>query len=165
MAIVSNTSPLLNLAIIDQLHLLHQQFPNILVPEAVTKELQLETNWLGTIALQAAFSDGWIQSSPVNNRHLAQSLLLDLDKGEAEAISLALERSSPIILLDEREGRTAAKLLGLQPIGVLGILLRAKSLNAIIAIEPLIQKLKEDAGFFISTDLERAILQSAGELP
>lgn len=38
--VISDTSPLLNLALIDKLELLEKQFENIKVPEQVWKELQ-----------------------------------------------------------------------------------------------------------------------------
>ena len=86
-----------------------------------------------------------------------------MDKGEAEAIALALENNTKRILLDETDGRQAAKLLNLQPTGVLGILLRAKKAGQISDIEPLINKLRNDAGFFIVAHLYDQVLLEAGE--
>jgi len=40
MRVVSNTSPILNLAIIDQLALLHDQFGEVWIPAAVLSELR-----------------------------------------------------------------------------------------------------------------------------
>ena len=57
----------------------------------------------------------------------------------------------------------AAKLLNLQPTGVLGILLRAKKSGQISDIEPLINKLRIDAGFFIAAHLYDQVLLDAGE--
>ena len=42
MAAISNTSPILNLAMIDQLSLLHQQFGNVRIPTAVLEELRAD---------------------------------------------------------------------------------------------------------------------------
>ncbi len=44
MGVVSNTSPILNLAIINQLQLLRQQFSEVLIPPAVLAELKLRPN-------------------------------------------------------------------------------------------------------------------------
>ena len=96
MPIISNTSPLLNLAIIGHLNLLRQQFTTILTPTAVHAELQLDTIRSGTDALRAAFADDWLQLSTVTNLHLVQSLRLDLDAGESEAIALAFDRTECI---------------------------------------------------------------------
>jgi len=41
MPVVSNTSPIWNLATIERLHLLHEQFPDIRIPEDVWNELQV----------------------------------------------------------------------------------------------------------------------------
>ncbi|MCB8945878.1 MAG: DUF3368 domain-containing protein [Ardenticatenaceae bacterium] len=163
MPIVSNTSPLLNLAIIEHLHLLQQQFPTILTPHAVYDELQLNSARPGTEQLKAAFADGWLQRTAVTNVHLVHSLRLELDGGESEAIALALECNASYILLDESDGRSAAKLLGLQPIGVLGILLRAKTLGQIVAVKPLLLRLRTEAGFFIAPQLETSVLLSVNE--
>lgn len=163
MPIVSNTSPLLNLAIIEHLHLLQQQFTTILAPNAVYDELQLHTSRPGTELLKAAFADGWLQRAAVSNVHLVHSLRLDLDVGESEAIALALEHNASHVLLDESDGRSTAKSLGLQPIGVLGILLRAKIMGHIVTVKPLLLRLRTEAGFFVAPHLETSVLLSANE--
>jgi hypothetical protein len=45
--VVSDTSPILNLAIINQLDLLQQQFAEVLIPPAVLAELMPETKFPG----------------------------------------------------------------------------------------------------------------------
>ena len=42
MPVVSNTSPILNLAIIGQLDLLRQQFGEVLIPPMVLQELKVD---------------------------------------------------------------------------------------------------------------------------
>ncbi|OBQ45499.1 MAG: nucleic acid-binding protein, partial [Aphanizomenon flos-aquae WA102] len=54
MPVISNTSPLLNLAIIDQLDLLRQQFGEILIPKAVLEELRVEEILPGSDHLREA---------------------------------------------------------------------------------------------------------------
>jgi predicted nucleic acid-binding protein len=53
-------------------------------------------------------------------------LSLELDKGESEAIILAMDLGMQIIVMDERIGRERARGMGLKTIGVPGILLHAK---------------------------------------
>lgn len=105
--------------------LLHQQFGNILVPNAVLDELKVSEERPGSQAIREAISSGWIQSRDLSNEPLAQLLKQTLDRGEAEAIALAIELKADWTLLDEREGRKVAKSLGLKVTGILGILLRA----------------------------------------
>jgi len=57
---VSNTSPILNLAIVDQLVLLRQQFGEILIPNAVLDELKVSEERPGSPVIREAISSGWI---------------------------------------------------------------------------------------------------------
>jgi hypothetical protein len=60
------------------------------------------------------------------NRLVVEELLSTLGPGEAEALALAVEVHAEAILIDEAAGRAIARERGLLPIGVLGILLRAR---------------------------------------
>jgi predicted nucleic acid-binding protein len=86
-----------------------------------------------------------------------------LDRGEAEAIALAVELPADWILLDETDGRSAASRAGLRVTGILGVLLRAKQRGEISLLKPELTALRTQARFFISTRLENEVLQMAGE--
>ena len=60
MPIVSNTSPILNLAIIDQLDLLREQFGEISIPPAVLEELRITENLPGSQHVREAIEAGWL---------------------------------------------------------------------------------------------------------
>ena len=59
--------------------------------------------------------------------------------------------------------RYAAKRFGLQVVGVLGILLEAKSKSHIQQIKPHLDALRQQAGFYIHEELYRHIIKLAGE--
>jgi len=158
MPVVSNTSPILNLAIVDQLELLRRQFDKILIPNAVLDELKIDEERPGSQAIRRAISSGWIQAQRVSNKSLAQLLKQTLDQGEAEAITLAIELNADWTLLDEREGRKVAKSLGLNVTGILGILLRAKQAGELESLQPIIDDLINDAGFRIAPELLAQVL-------
>jgi uncharacterized protein len=164
MPVVSNTSPLLNLAIIGRLDLLHDQFREVLIPPAVQRELRADEDRPGSLALNAALEQGWLKVTPLENSVVAQILWRTLDEGEAEAIALALEVGADRILLDEKDARRAAKPLGLETLGVLGVLLRAKMDGKLPSLTEEFGRLREEAGFRIGPDLERALLMEAGEV-
>lgn len=91
MPAVSNTSPLLNLAIIDRLPLLPRQLGRIWIPQAVVEELRLEEALPGSRSVREALKAGWLKIRHVDNQALVMALRRDLDGGEAEAIALALD--------------------------------------------------------------------------
>lgn len=163
MPIVSNTSPLLNLAIINQLVLLQQQFIQVLIPPAVLTELKPESDLPGAQAIREALQARWLCTAELQDIHLARALGLELDQGEAEAITLALELGARQVLMDEHDGRNKAKSLGLQPIGVLGVLLRAKHDGNLDSVKAAMQALRYKAGFFIAQALFLEVLAQAGE--
>lgn len=88
---------------------------------------------------------------------------MELDRGEAEAIALAIERKADTILMDEREGREAARRLGLNPVGALGVLLKAKANGHVESLRIEMERLRSEAGFFIAEELRTALLDAAGE--
>lgn len=163
MPVASNTSPIFNLAMIGQLHLLREQFEEVLAPEAVDSELEPVSHLPELAAYHDALRDQWLRVVPIENHQLVRTLRLSLDHGEAEAITLALERGLRRVLIDERDARNVAKQLGLETPGVLGILLRAKRDQRLDAVRPAMLALKEKAGFYIGEALFRRVLQEAGE--
>ena len=115
MLVASNTSPISNLAVIGRLSLLRSQFQEIWIPGAVQSELHQLSDPAALKEIQQALQDGWIKPRVLREDHVARLLAADLDPGEAEAIALALELSADLILLDERDGRSAAWRQGLEP--------------------------------------------------
>lgn len=160
MIVVCDTSPITNLDAIGQLDLLRQLYGTVVIPEAVFFELTVDPANPGASAVQTLH---WIETKPVLNQTLVTALRTSLDEGESEAIALAIEMKATLLLMDERLGRTTAAQLGLQVIGLLGVLLEAKHRGFISAIKPLLDDLTNHAGFWISPQLYSYVLQSAGE--
>lgn len=161
MIVVCNTSPLTNLAAIGQFDLLRQLYAELHVAEAVGDELNAGgKHWPGCDDVAAA---RWIKRHSVQNQDLVTALRRDLDRGEAESIALALELGAKLVLLDEEEGRHAAQRLGLDVVGVVGILLEAKAKGAIAQVRPQLDALRQTAGFYLSESLYQFALTLAGE--
>ena len=158
MPVVSNTSPILNLAIVGQLELMRQQFGQVQIPLGVLSELKVQENRPGSKEIQAALESGWIQVREITSLFNVQLLQQVLDRGEAEAIALAVELQADWMLLDERDGRKVAKSLGLKVTGVLGILLRAKQGGKLSSLPEVIDALVAKAGFRIAPELVAKIL-------
>lgn len=162
MIIVSDTSPINNLAAINHLHLLHQLYGTVLIPEAVYRELT-DPNFpvAGTTEVQTF---DWIQTCAVRDCTLVEALSSELDIGEAEAIALAVEIQADQVLIDERRGRLIATRLNLRYVGILGILVEAKSQGLIAEVKPLLNALVNEAGFWVAESLYNSILQLVNEV-
>ncbi|MBW4527236.1 MAG: DUF3368 domain-containing protein [Phormidium tanganyikae FI6-MK23] len=139
MTLVSNTSPISNLAKVKQLELMYQLYGVILIPNAVYDELLDER--AGETVITAVQSADWLEIHSVQNQKLVNQLSDRVNVGEAEAIALAVEVKAARLLIDERLGRQAATDLGLKNTGVLGILLSAKRRNLIAEVKPIMDDL------------------------
>jgi hypothetical protein len=159
--IVSNTSPISNLAQIGQLDLVQQLYKTVLIPYAVYQELSDERagETINT-AIQVA---NWLKVQSVENQDLVNELRSQVNIGEAEAIVLATEQKANRLLIDERLGRQVAIDLGVKVTGVLGILLAAKRQNLITATQPIMDDLVTKANFRVSEQLYIEVLKAAGE--
>lgn len=120
-------------------------------------ELKVQEERPGLKEIQAAVESGWIQVQEIDSS-LVWLLQQTLDKGEAEAIALAVTLSAGWTLLDERDGRKVAKSLGLRVTGILGILLRAKQSGELSSLTEVIDSLVAKAGFWIAPELLAKVL-------
>jgi len=124
--IVSDTTPLNYLVLIDAAEILPRLYTRVLIPPAVRQELSQRNTPKPVRA--------WLASVPSWLEVVAPALppdphLLYLDEGEAQAIALTLEYRADLLLVDERAGRIAARKRGLSVMGTLGVLDRAAALG------------------------------------
>ncbi|NBC19367.1 MAG: DUF3368 domain-containing protein [Bacteroidetes bacterium] len=160
MIVVSDTSPIINLAAIGHLEVLRDLYGQVHIPDAVYEELTVDEQQPG--AAEASIAD-WIVQRATGQNDLTAALLGEMDRGEAAAIALAVEMHADLLLIDERIGRAAATRLGIHRIGVLGVLLEAKGQSIVPSIRPLLDALRAEAGFWVSDALYARVLDVAGE--
>lgn len=158
MLIIADSSPLISIAILGLLDSLEFSFPEIIVPVEVFKEV---TQHDKPFALELnKFLEGKVFQ--VQNQLAVQMLRKEIDAGESEAIILAIEKNTPLILIDDFKGRKFSELNGLNPIGTLGVLLNFKRKGKIEKIKPLIEILVNHKIRF-SEALIYKVLQLSGE--
>ncbi len=104
----------------------------------------------------------WIEiKSPVDKSRM-QILELQIDKGEASAIALAMETSQSILILDDYKARKIAKQLGLEITGTIGVIVKAKLKGIIPSIKPYLAKIRK-TDFRLADDVEQQAFKEAGE--
>ncbi len=161
MIVVADTSVILNLALVGQEELLAVLFREVFVPPAVESEFGRLAKSEGRFA--GLRLPGWVRIREPVAIPAAVARHLELDPGETEALALALEIRADGVLIDESAGRVVAFALGLTPIGVLGILVRAKRHGQLAAVGPVVEALLERAKFRAAPELVREVLRLAGE--
>ncbi len=161
--VVSDTTAITNLAAINHLYLLRDLYGEIVLPQAVQREL-VRPGPANPGAAEVQ-TEAWIVTRPVSDVAMVEQLLLDhkeLARGEAEAIVLAHELQADLLIIDEGAGREVAAALGLAFTGVLGALLHAKEQLIVPAVTPIVDALIAN-GFWIDPVLRTRIVQLAGE--
>ena len=161
MIVVSDTSPVLNLARVRRLDLLPSLYHQVFIPPAVSTELGSRNSQTSQF-IHAALGSWLLVASP-ENHELVAKLRNNLDAGEAEAIVLAVERQASLLLLDERLGRRAARTFGLRITGLIGVLVDTKQARLIDQVKPVLDELIAEAHFWIGTALYQEILAKLDE--
>jgi len=159
--VVSDTSPILNLARIGRLELLPLLYHQVLIPSAVYEELTASRRDLPPVIDLA--SQQWLIVAIPNDQKRVEELRENLDPGEAEAIVLAIERRANVVLVDERRARRTATAAGLTVIGLLGVVASAKRNGLIDLAKPVLDELIQIARFWVGPDLYAEILAQLGE--
>jgi len=162
MIVVSDSSPLISLAAIARLDLLQSIFNSVIIPQAVYDEIIAGKERPGAKEIVDA---GWIQVSVIKSQRAVRQLMKsgNLHIGESEAIILSRELKADYLLLDDRAARTAAGRQRIPVMGTLGVLLLAKTLDLVPAVEPCMRELL-GTGKYIDPAIYREILAKAGEL-
>jgi predicted nucleic acid-binding protein len=160
MIAVSDTGPLIALAKVDRLALLQEVFGQVLVPPAVEREL-IAKHGGESVRLEAALRSFLkVVPAPVLAPDV-RFVTTRLDLGEQEAIALAYERRS-LLVIDDRLGRAAARRLGLVVTGVVGVLVQAKQAGLVAGVRPLLDEMRR-RGYWLSDEILDAASRLAGE--
>jgi predicted nucleic acid-binding protein len=158
--VVSDTSPIRDLNHLGLLPVVFQLYGQLWVPTAVASELEHPASPFAPIFVSRIPN---VQIRSVVDTALAAKLEQDLDRGEAEAIALAVESKAAMLLIDESAGRQVANQMGLKYIGALGVLVAAKKSGFIPAVRSLLDRLRKEISFWISDAVYDKVCQLAGE--
>ncbi len=158
--LIADSSPLIALAIIEQLELLPRLYRRVLVPPAVWHEVTIAGQNLP--GAQTVRQLAWVDIQAPEPQSL-QLLAILVDRGEAEAIALAQGIAASTVLLDDAQARRVAERLGIRRIGTLGILRRAKRARLLNQIKPYIEQLSANS-IYMRQNLIDTVLRDVGEM-
>ena len=164
MLVVSDTSVLVNLAVIGEADILSRLFKVVVAPEAVRAEFQRLAS--SELRFRSAVWPEWVEVRQPT--HIPEDLFTGprlLHTGEREAIAIALEIHADALLVDEEAARSVAKAHGLNVTGIAGILLRAKASGLIPSVGTILDRIMDEAGFWMGSAFRAEVLRLAGEAP
>lgn len=157
---VINAGPLVALSLLDQLDLLPALFAECWVPQVVFNEVAVAG--IGKPGANVLGSEQWrsrVRLCPAPD----PLLVMELDAGEAEVITLARQLAPCMAIIDERRGRQIAQqVYALQVKGSAGILVEAHRRGLITEVRPHLLALRV-AGYFIADGVIAAACQAVGE--
>ena len=156
---VVNASPLILLGKTDQIGLLGALVDQIAIPKAVVEEVGAKPDGSATIETISGAPAFVIVENEVATLDI---LSWDLGADETQVIAHALAHNAERVVIDDLEARRCAKAMGLEIIGTLGIVGRAKVTGLIDLAEPVVRRLRE-TGLYVSDELVQRLLREVGE--
>jgi predicted nucleic acid-binding protein len=158
MIVVSDTSPIHYLLLINQVELLPKFYGRVIIPGVVRDEM--------LAAGAPTILQQWIQQDldwldVCVDELLTNPDLMRLDPGERAAIQLALQIQADLLIVDDKPARQAATALDIQITGLLGILNEAAMLGE-LDLSMTLNRLLNETNFRASASLIQALLKKHG---
>ena len=124
MIVISDSTPLIHFGTIKRLDLLRSIYGRILITEAVHREVVTEGIALGKMDALLIEKEIGTLIEVVNPKGYAGEICsrYRIHIGEAESILLAQELNAGLLLINERDGRQAAKNAGIKVKGTIGVI-------------------------------------------
>jgi uncharacterized protein len=160
MIVVSDTTPLSELAKVGKLDILRDTYGKILIPQEVYDEITTGSH----PAIELIEAVDWIEVRAIEDREAFTRLqqTTRLGRGECAAMILAEALNADQLLIDDLAARRVALSRGLPVIGTIGTLLLAKQRGLIDSVKVLLDDLI-NAGKWISPQLYEEVLGLAKE--
>lgn len=153
MSVVSDTTAITTLLKAEQAQLPQELFERVFVPQAVWDELKDFHRELPNC----------VELRPVQNPGRRLPGTETLGRGEAEAISLAMELNAKLLVTDDRSARAAAKRLNVPCIGLVGVMIQAKRLGKISSVRDWLEIIETKGGLYLSDAVIAEALRLADE--
>ncbi len=126
MKAVINSSPLISLVLVEQLELIPKLYDELIIPKSVYNEAVVKGKGKTGSKELEIFDQFTVLEA--QNKVVKDTIMLELDEGEAEVIAIAKEKGIQNVIIDEFAGRQYAYLLGLNAVHQGGRFLRFNSI-------------------------------------
>ena len=153
MIVVSDTSPICYLLLIEEIDLLPQLYKQVYIPQAVQQEL-VNNRFPAVVKAWIEHPPEWLVICSVE---VLDANLAYLDPGERAVIALAEEQGADLVIVDDGLGRRAARTRQLKVTGLLGVLDTAAQQN-LVNFPVAISRLQQTT-FRVSRSLIESLLQ------
>lgn len=147
--VIVDTSCLIVLSKIDEIDLLKNAYKNVVATPEVAAE----------------FDEGqpdWIRIVPPTDKLRQQIIEMQVDRGEASVMTLALEKQDSTVIIDDLKARKMAEQLGLKITGTVGVIIKARKRNIIRSVKPYLKRIRQ-TDFYITDEIARKAIELAGE--
>ncbi len=161
MIVIADTSVLLNLCRIGEIQLLQSLYQNVVAPVSVRDEFERAVGVYGKFS-GMVFPD-FIHTATPATALKQWAPWASLDRGESDAISLAIEMKADLLLVDERKGRLVAARLNVTFSGLVGVLVQARRRGLLEDLSLTLGRLRAEAGFYLSERHVAEALQATRE--
>jgi len=158
--VIVNSTPIISLCHIGKLDLLKKLYGQVLIPEAVYREINEKQDSVAKIALDKSLN--WIRVCKIQNEMAKFFFKSKLHDGEVEVMILGKEENASLLIIDDKNAKNHAKYLKFNVTGTLGVLLKAKREGYIDAIAPLLDKLLLK-GIYLDDKIRALCLKEAKE--
>ena len=155
--VVVNTTPLIALAEIGELHILKDLYERIEIPNAVFEEIKSEPAYS-----EVREATEWIKIVEVDLPKQKKLLSSRLHAGEVEVILHAKDTKADLVILDDKLARKTARYMELTITGTLGVIVKAKEKGYIHSVRPVMDKLIHN-GLYVSPEIQEMVLRSVNE--
>ena len=159
--VVVNTTPLIALSHVGRLNILKELYGEIIIPEAVYKELSAKEDSICKNAVER--SRDWVRVDSIKNQMAKTMYKTQLHDGEVEVMILAKEIAADVVIIDDANDKKHAKYLELPVTGTLGVLIKARKEGYVDELKPILHRMVEE-GIYISQNLIELCLKQAGEI-
>lgn len=156
---VVNSTPLIALAKCDALEVLHAMYDEVLIPEAVYKEICAVDD---IVSKSLKSSLDWIHVKKIEHVSDKKYYRTRLHDGEVEVMILSQEVHPDVVVIDDLAARSTAEYYNLPITGTLGLLIKAKRKGIIDAVMPLVNKMQENHIYY-SDKLIEMVRKRVGE--